>query len=112
LFGPVKKFRIIAHILSGLVVCFAIGSVLTSFLICRPLAGFWDREASARCGNIHLAMMAPGLVNLILEMFIIILPMPWLWRLQMSTDKKIGLTIMFGFGLRCVPIPVPISSPY
>lgn len=42
--------------------------------------------------------MLQGIMNLILDLSVIILPMPMLWSLQMPFWKKMGITAMFSIG--------------
>ena len=45
-----------------------------------------------------MAYLAAGIINLIIDVIVIVLPMPSLWKLQMPWPKKIGICAMFGLG--------------
>ena len=64
-----------------------------------PLAANWDRTIpGAKCGNMRAVFISVGTINLILDVGVIILPMPVLWNLQLALRKKLGLTAIFGIG--------------
>lgn len=95
---PTRKFRIAAYITMGLTGAYLVTIILESLLICRPLAYIWDKNMNGTCGNEILAFLTAGILNLVLDITIIILPMPMLWGLQLPTAKKLSLTIIFGVG--------------
>lgn len=72
---------------------------LIALLVCRPIAYNWNHMIEGRCYNQPEALEAVGIVNLLTDLLIFILPMPMLWGLQLPLGKKIGLTITFGIGL-------------
>lgn len=42
--------------------------------------------------------MATGILNFVLDILVLVLPMPVLWGLNMRLKKKLGLAFMFGIG--------------
>ena len=71
-----------------------------ALLICKPIAYNWDTTIEGgSCANQTEAFEAVGILNLLTDIAIIILPMPWLWTLQLPITKKIGLTGIFGIGI-------------
>lgn len=40
-----------------------------------------------------------GIFNLLLDVCVVVLPMPVLWGLQMAVSKKLMLSAMFGLGI-------------
>jgi hypothetical protein len=70
-----------------------------AFLFCIPLAANWDRTIpNAKCGNMAAEFISVGTINLLIDVAIIVLPMPVLWNLQLPIRKKLGLTAIFGIG--------------
>lgn len=80
-------------------ISFGIGNTLMAFLTCRPFAKNWDPLLPGVCGSTIDALLATSIVNLNVDLIILILPMPMIWRLQMAARRKIALTITFGLGL-------------
>jgi hypothetical protein len=72
---------------------------MSALLFCIPIAANWNRTIpGAKCGNIVAEFISVGTINLLIDVCIIVLPMPVLWSLQLPTRKKIGLTAIFGIG--------------
>lgn len=49
--------------------------------------------------NVNLAYPSAAVINLVLDMIIILLPMPVLWRLQMPTFDKMAISDIFSMCL-------------
>lgn len=72
---------------------------LLGFLLCHPLAYFWDRSIEGYCGNQLLAYMIPGIINMVLDFIILALPIPLLWALQAPLGKRLAIVTVFSMGL-------------
>ena len=79
-------------------ISFGIGNILIPFLFCRPFHKNWDPLLPGVCGSTIDAVLATSIVNLSIDLMIIVLPMPMIWRLQMAARRKVALTITFGLG--------------
>lgn len=69
---------------------------------CKPVAGAWkkwDGTYAAKCNNINLQSWMSAAINIILDIAIIALPMPELYKLSMGTRQKIHVVMMFSVGL-------------
>lgn len=73
--------------------------VLTSCLICQPVAYRWNRTIDGICGDQKRLDLFIAVFNLILDVTVVVLPMPILWGLQMPTKKKVVLSGIFGMGI-------------
>ncbi|KAH8600631.1 hypothetical protein B0O99DRAFT_736691 [Bisporella sp. PMI_857] len=77
--------------------------VLEGFLLCRPVQYNWDKSIAGDCKGENPAYLVAGITNLIIDAFIVTLPMPMLLGLQMSLSKKLKVTAMFSLGaLICI----------
>ena len=99
LFSVNRKFRLIARVWIGVVLAFGVGVVLQTFLLCRPLAKTWNPALPGSCGSMVGAVIGTSAVNVVVDIGIILLPMPMVWKLQMARSRKIALTITFGLGM-------------
>lgn len=86
-----------------LVVAFGIGIVVSDFLTCRPLSKYWDPLQSGICESPLGSLIALSGCNVAMDLTIVLLPMPMVWGLQMTTRRKIELTITFALGFLYVP---------
>lgn len=70
------------------------------FLVCHPVSLLWDKTiVGGRCADIVAAYQIVSGLNLLLDVIIILLPMPILWNLQMPASKKLAISAIFGFGI-------------
>ena len=90
-----KKFKYVACAVAACCVAFWLAFVLDGFLICQPLAYNWNKTISAgHCGSQYAEIIYPPTVNLLLDVFIITMPMPLLWKLNLPFKKKITITMV------------------
>jgi len=72
---------------------------LEAFLLCRPFAYTWDKTIDGKCADTTKAFLSAGIINLLIDVVVIILPMPMLWKLQIPLGKKLAITAMFSMGI-------------
>ena len=65
------------------------------------IANWWTSAATieAYCDNTSALNVAFVISDVITDVMILIIPLPIVWRLQMSTANKVGLTVIFLLGL-------------
>jgi hypothetical protein len=97
---PVTWVKGIAWSTMGVIVAWAIATILAGCLICRPFAFNWDQTIpGGHCGNQVASFTATGVINLVTDVVVLATPMPLLYRLQMATYKKMTLITVFGLGV-------------
>ena len=97
---PTRCFRIAGYTAHGFNAAFFVSTVLAACLICRPLDFSWDKSvAGGKCGDQVRLDLFIGVFNLLLDITVVILPMPVLWGLQMARSKKVILSGMFSLGI-------------
>ncbi|KAI0408569.1 hypothetical protein F4802DRAFT_355134 [Xylaria palmicola] len=91
------------------VTIYTIFAWLTLFLYCKPLEGFWNPNAGAKCYSIQLFIRF-GLANTALSIFTDILlaslPIPVIWQLQLKTKIRLYLIGMLALGWGAVAIGI------
>lgn len=62
-----------------------------------PIRYNWDPTIrGAHCGiNIHTLYVASCVINLVVDLGIVVAPMPIIWKLQMNLGTKAAVTGMF-----------------
>ena len=84
-----------------MVVSFAylLSVILETFVLCRPVQYNWDKTIKGTCDkNIMVGYILSGSTNLLLDVIVVVLPMPVLWKLRLPWGKKIGIMAMFSLG--------------
>ncbi|KAF4973592.1 hypothetical protein FSARC_166 [Fusarium sarcochroum] len=78
---------------------------------CRPFEHFWTQFSGTEgtCIDINKFFLALGIVNMINDFYILLIPIPHIFRLQMSLRKRLGVTgiLMLG-GFVCAASAVRI----
>lgn len=82
----------------AIIVGWAIATVLAGFLICRPLALNWDQTLEGSCGNQVASFQGTGVINLFTDIMVLVLPMPFLYKLNMALYKRLVLIGVFSVG--------------
>ena len=70
-----------------------------AFFMCQPFAFNWDQTIpGGHCGNQVLSYKYTGAINLITDVVVLVLPMPYLYSLQLAVYKKVVLMVTFAIG--------------
>lgn len=108
---PNRGVRIPAYTTLAVTLIWGIISVFILIFSCKPVSYYWtqwDGEHAGKCLNQDELLLAHSIVNIILDVLVIIIPMPTLARLQMPLEKKLGVCAMFAVGAAYATLP-PIS---
>ncbi|KAI1340025.1 hypothetical protein F5Y15DRAFT_61891 [Xylariaceae sp. FL0016] len=96
----INSYVIIARSTAVFICLWALATILSCFLICQPFAYNWDLAIpGGYCGNSIISWTATGILNIITDMIVLMLPMPYLWGLELELFKKLVLMATFGVGL-------------
>ncbi|KAH8157569.1 hypothetical protein CIB48_g10677 [Xylaria polymorpha] len=83
----------------------------TSLVIGVVTSGIWDKTVQGTCLNEGIIWAAYSCLNLASDVIILILPQKVIWGLKLSKPKKIGISIIFAFGLlACVAATLRIVT--
>ncbi|MCJ1265998.1 hypothetical protein MMC22_005880 [Lobaria immixta] len=92
------RYAIIFGVAFSFVVYFS--NMTVAGIMCAPKVGHpWDWTTIAKCYRISVSGFVLGIVNLALDIYLLILPIPVILPLQLSIKKKIGVLGMFMVGL-------------
>ncbi|EME78938.1 uncharacterized protein MYCFIDRAFT_60432 [Pseudocercospora fijiensis CIRAD86] len=96
------KFRKIVFMVIGLNLLALIAFVFALLFQCTPVEYSWFRWDGKHKGTCmefdHIAWPAAA-INILLDLLVIGLPFPQLWKMKMNKRKKLQVMIMFGTGL-------------
>jgi hypothetical protein len=67
--------------------------------ICRPFNFFWSHVKDGVCGDVILGYLIIAVFNCLLDICLIILPLPSLWKLKIPVHRKVGISLIFSMGL-------------
>lgn len=107
-FGVDVKVKLIAWVSIVMSVLCYMALVLQVCLICRPISAAWDTTVSGSCGDQVLSYVIVEIVGMIIDLVIIVLPIPPIWRLKTTFAKRLGMSSLLSFGAMyasCLPLP-------
>ncbi|KAI1456670.1 hypothetical protein F4805DRAFT_216056 [Annulohypoxylon moriforme] len=100
----VQSFIIVARATYVLIILWALAAIFSAFLICEPFAFNWDRSIEGgTCGNAMVSWITTGVLNMVSDLILLVMPMPYLLGLELSWRKRLLLAATFSIGiLTCV----------
>lgn len=95
----VKKWmRVVCCILGSMMAALMIADIFTVAFMCSPHAKAWEADLSGHCIQIETFYIWGTFPNFVFDFFIMLLPLPMLWRLHSPIQVKIGLLATFAVG--------------
>lgn len=99
IFGVAKSFRYALWTTGGIVLGYWIATTILAFLGCTPFARNWNKTIPGHCVNLVMFFRWNGICNLIIDVLILLLPLPMVWRLRVPSRQRLELSGIFLLGL-------------
>lgn len=99
---PGKAFRIVSWVTQAILFASLVTFVVADFLQCQPLSFFWtywDGQHEGKCVDLIALAKANAWINIVLEVWMVIMPATQVWGLQMTARKRMQVMFMFTFGV-------------
>ena len=93
-----RWFNIAIWVIHGLNIAWFVGIVLGTFLMCDPVQKTWIPTLPGTCGTPSQLYIGSAVPSVVIDLLILILPVPIIWRLHTSLSKKTGITAVFILG--------------
>lgn len=109
---PERYLRIIFYSVLAFTSAWGIAVLFANIFACSPMSHFWTRwdgEHEGQCISAEQLLWAHAIINIVLDVVIIGLPMPTLFKLNMRWGKKIGVVFMFAIGLVYPPLHIQVQ---
>lgn len=95
----VQAFVWTAQVTGAVIIMWALATILMGFFLCQPFEYNWNQNIKGHCGNQLLSYRITGSLNLITDVIVLLLPMPYLYSLNLAFYKKLVLIGTFAVGL-------------
>ncbi|KAM3413839.1 hypothetical protein BST61_g10518 [Cercospora zeina] len=96
---PQKGMRIATYLLMGFVSCYATWRIISAIFTCNPPEAFWDHSIKNKTCQDRLALsLASTSLNMVTDILITVLPLPFLNKLQLPRRQKWALVGVFAIG--------------
>ncbi|KAF9697828.1 hypothetical protein EKO04_004378 [Ascochyta lentis] len=96
---PNRSLTIWARVFGLFIIMWNVSDIVGGFLICQPMAKNWDFTLPGTCGSQPNYYFSMGIINIITDIFLIGLPMPYLYRLRLEWRKKILAMALLSIGV-------------
>lgn len=83
-----------------------------SLFYCNPIAKAYNPALPGKCMSFTALPWASGIFNVVSDLYIFILPIPFVWALRMKMTRKIRLLAVFSLGILYVHLPTFHSEVY
>lgn len=91
-------FKRWAYGIGTFIICWVITITFLFIFICVPVEKLWYPQLPGHCINQVATWIANATSTIATDLVILFLPMPQIWKLQLRTSEKVGLTVAFGLG--------------
>ena len=103
IFVPAKTWRnktyVAIHFVLWFNVLFYTANTFGEIFYCTPREKIWNPEVPGHCVDVYVLIIGSAAINAFSDLMMIIIPISVIWRLQMATRRKIGLSVIFAFGI-------------
>ncbi|KAF5639537.1 uncharacterized protein FTJAE_4875 [Fusarium tjaetaba] len=91
----------------GFIILWGTYQCIGVFFFCTPIQSFWDSGVKGRCMLSQPTMwLISGIVHIVTDFAIIVMPLPIVWKLQLPRSQKLYLTGIFGLGTLTLAIAI------
>ncbi|KAF2767033.1 hypothetical protein EJ03DRAFT_276931, partial [Teratosphaeria nubilosa] len=98
---PQHGFRKAVFVALGLNLGYVVAFMVVTMFQCTPVNAAWltwDKEHGGTCRDINAQSWASAATNIVLDIFVVVLPMPVLWQLNLNPRKRLLVMLMFRVG--------------
>jgi len=100
IFQTDRRFKLWGYMVLGYNIAWIFAMTVMVLQICWPFELNWDPAAIAgSCGDQTPRFLVAAAGDLVGDLVILALPMPWVWRLHANRNRKIGISCVFGLGI-------------
>lgn len=82
----------LGHILN---VLWWIASIARCLIFCTPVDKYWDRAKPGHCRSADALYIASAVPSVAIDLYILLLPLPIIWRLSMKLSRKMLVAGVF-----------------
>jgi hypothetical protein len=95
-----RSYRYTAYGLAILIILTGLASIITSFATCKPFSARYQglESMGAHCYNTIPVFRWLIFVNILVDIVMMVLPLPIIWALQLSKKERIALMMIFLLG--------------
>ena len=93
-----RSFSVSMYVMGAFVTAWMLYAISFLMVQCSPIRKNWLPGASGRCLHPYRWHLAVSIWCVIMDFFIMLLPLPTLWKLNTGRKRKLRLTVLFVCG--------------
>ncbi|KAH7111105.1 hypothetical protein B0J11DRAFT_619959 [Dendryphion nanum] len=96
----ISSIRKPIYFIASFILSWFIASILVTAFQCVPVASLWTPalRASAKCVELAPFFFGTSIPNILADLFLLILPMPYVWKLKITVAQKLFIIAFFLLG--------------
>ena len=99
-FRTSMAFKIALWIMAFLVIGWWVAIDVLALTECSPTARFWYRDSPGECLDFYRVNIGTAIPNACTDFILLVMPLPMLWSLKISVQRKLAYSVVFMFGYR------------
>ncbi|KAI0415233.1 hypothetical protein F5X98DRAFT_229272 [Xylaria grammica] len=103
-YANARWFNLVLNITYALNVTWLLGIVFGTLFMCTPIEKNWNLSIPGTCGSTTALFIGSAVPSVVIDLIILILPLPKIWGLQTGRARKFGILIIFVFGYGVVVV--------
>lgn len=93
-----KRWRYCVYAIAAVCIGFFISGTITTIFQSRPISFFWTRKGKGKCVDGLAPIYFSQSLQVLIDILILTLPIPVVWKLRLRRSKKIGVLGIFLLG--------------
>ena len=98
IFSVSRVFRCCIWLVMFITSGYIFSNFWTNMFVCQPIAKYWRPQTPGHCISVATDIDVFTSLNFITDLMIFILPLPMIWRIQLSLKEKVGVFMIFILG--------------
>ncbi len=94
-----NTFFWVAYAIGLLNILLYVATILALNIACRPLEKLGHPWVDGTCSNRRAVDLCTSSFNLVIDLFILVLPQQAIWSLHMSRSRKFGISLIFSLAI-------------
>jgi hypothetical protein len=95
---PSQTFGYFLLALGAYIAAWGLAAFFCGIFLCVPMAAMWDPTVKGRCIDYGKVTLVIAILNILNDFTILAFPMPLIWKLQMSFQRKLLVFLTFMIG--------------
>ncbi|KAI9679254.1 MAG: hypothetical protein M1817_005273 [Caeruleum heppii] len=92
------RFKLAVIVVGAFALACWVAIFISTLFHCLPIAYNWDKSIPGQCVNPNALFISALALNLFTDILIVLLPIPMIWRIQISRAEKIAVSSAFLLG--------------